>query len=53
MNRYGDVEHELQEIAHAQGSNVDEIVELVRINEETMDRMRVSRSTLYPPFHAL
>lgn len=54
MYRYGDVEHELQEIAHAQGSNVDEIVELVRINEETMDRMRVSRSTLlYLPFHAL
>eukprot|EP00571_Detonula_confervacea_P000826 CAMPEP_0172328696 /NCGR_PEP_ID=MMETSP1058-20130122/60487_1 /TAXON_ID=83371 /ORGANISM="Detonula confervacea, Strain CCMP 353" /LENGTH=208 /DNA_ID=CAMNT_0013045823 /DNA_START=674 /DNA_END=1300 /DNA_ORIENTATION=- len=38
--RFGDVEQELQEVARAQGSNVDKIVELVRVNEETMDLMK-------------
>lgn len=41
-HRFGDVEHELQELAEAQGSTIDRCIELVRINEETMDMMRVS-----------
>ena len=42
--RYGDVEQELQELSRPQGYSVDDVVELVRINEETMDMMRVSVS---------
>lgn len=40
--RFGNVEHELEVVAREQGSNVDEIVELVRVNDETMDLMRES-----------
>jgi len=42
--RYGDVEQELQELSRPQGYSLDDVVELVRINEETMDMMRVSVS---------
>lgn len=38
--RFGDVEQELQEVTRAQGSNVDKVIELVRLNEETMDLMK-------------
>lgn len=37
---FGDIEQELQEVAQAQGSDVDKLVELVRLNEETMDLMK-------------
>jgi len=40
VSRFGDIEQELQEVAIEQDSTVEELVELVRINEETMDLMR-------------
>ena len=40
--RFTEVERELEEVAHAQGFDVDELLELIRLNEETMDLMRVS-----------
>eukprot|EP00584_Thalassiosira_punctigera_P006303 CAMPEP_0172530492 /NCGR_PEP_ID=MMETSP1067-20121228/4213_1 /TAXON_ID=265564 ORGANISM="Thalassiosira punctigera, Strain Tpunct2005C2" /NCGR_SAMPLE_ID=MMETSP1067 /ASSEMBLY_ACC=CAM_ASM_000444 /LENGTH=330 /DNA_ID=CAMNT_0013314711 /DNA_START=149 /DNA_END=1141 /DNA_ORIENTATION=+ len=39
-SRFGKVEQELQEVAQSQGSSIDEIVHLVRENEEMMDLMR-------------
>ena len=44
---YGDVERELQEMATEHGTSANELVELVRINEETMEMMRVSVSCTY------
>ena len=41
IHRFSDVEHELKGLAQAQGSSIDRCLELVRINEETMDMMRV------------
>ena len=43
---YGEVERELQEMAAEHGTSADELVELVRINEETMEMMRVSVSCI-------
>lgn len=39
-SRYAEAEQELQEVALEQGSNVEELVDLIRLNEETMDLMR-------------
>jgi hypothetical protein len=38
---FGDAEQDLKEIARVEGYCVDEIVELVRVNEDTMDMMKV------------
>eukprot|EP00581_Thalassiosira_minuscula_P005595 CAMPEP_0183738978 /NCGR_PEP_ID=MMETSP0737-20130205/55912_1 /TAXON_ID=385413 /ORGANISM="Thalassiosira miniscula, Strain CCMP1093" /LENGTH=329 /DNA_ID=CAMNT_0025973639 /DNA_START=78 /DNA_END=1067 /DNA_ORIENTATION=+ len=40
MDRFGDIEEELQEIVTEQGSTIDRVLELVRENEATMDYMR-------------
>ncbi len=41
LQRFDDVEHELQVVAQAQGSTIDRCLEMVRMNKETMDMMRV------------
>jgi hypothetical protein len=41
LQRFGDVEHELQEMTQAEESNIDRCLELVKMNEEAMDMMRV------------
>lgn len=38
--RFGDAEQELGEIAQGQGYSIEDIVELVHLNEDTMDMMR-------------
>lgn len=40
VSRFGEVEQELKAIARSQGSSSEELLELVRANEETMDLMR-------------
>ena len=42
VSRFGDVEAELQELARSQGYSIDQLVQLIRENAETMDLMRVS-----------
>lgn len=39
-SRFGEVEQEVGAITQAQGSSIEELVELVRANEATMDMMR-------------
>lgn len=39
-SRYAEAEQELRDLAQEQGANVEELVELIRMNEETMDLMR-------------
>ena len=41
VSRFGDVEAELQELARSQGYSIDQLVQLIRENAETMDLMRV------------
>jgi hypothetical protein len=41
-NSFGDAERNLDEIARLEGYSVDELVELVRVHEDTMDAMKVS-----------
>lgn len=38
---FGDAEQDLEEVARVEGYSVDDIVELMRKNEDTMDMMRV------------
>lgn len=39
---FGDAERELDEVARSEGYSVEEVVELVRVHEDTMDAMKVS-----------
>lgn len=39
-SHFTDIEQELLELANAQGYNIDELMDLIRLNEETMDLLR-------------
>lgn len=40
MSHFGEVEEELKELALSQGYKIEELVDLMRVNEETMDLLR-------------
>ena len=49
---FGDAEQNFKEVARVEGYSVDELLELVRVNEDAMDMMKV-RSLLPTQLHYL